>query len=241
MSNINLLEHTLVINLDTRIDRLVHAKKELASIGVLAPERFPAIKNKHGAIGCSLSHIKCLEIAKSREWEYVFICEDDITFTNPQLFRHSLDRFQENSERDGIMWDLLLIGGNNCPPYNRIHNVDYCVQISNCQSTIGYVVRKSYYDTLISNFREGVMQLMRDPENKPNYAIDMYWKRLQIYGRWYLIVPLTVTQMRDYSDVEQREVNYDHLMLDLDKDWLMSRMTQQRALSGMTCFKRPGF
>ena len=47
----------------------------------LIGERFPAIELKNGRLGCSMSHLRCIEMAKERGWDHVFICEDDITFT----------------------------------------------------------------------------------------------------------------------------------------------------------------
>jgi hypothetical protein len=38
-----------------------------------------------------------------------------------------------------------------------------------------------------------------------------------------MIIPATVTQYQDYSDIEKRVVNYDHLMLDIQKDWLFRK------------------
>ena len=73
----DILQNTFYINLEHRTYRLEHVKNELKKIGVEG-ERFNAIKTKSGAIGCTLSHIKCLEIAKERKYEEVFICEDDI-------------------------------------------------------------------------------------------------------------------------------------------------------------------
>ena len=257
----NLLEHTLYINLEHREDRKWHVIAQLNAIALDKEpdkdskketrkkniERFPAVKSKYGAVGCTLSHIKCLEYAKSLEWEYVCIVEDDFRCINPEKFRKSLDDFETNAEKDGISWDVLLLGGNNCPPYHvPVSNksgkpIDYCVQITNCQCTIAYVARKTMYDTLIQNYREGVAKLMRDPENKHQFALDMYWKTLQTTGRWYLLVPLTITQMVSYSDVEEKETNYDHLMLDINKPWLFQAQQQQTVLQNMTCFKKQMF
>jgi hypothetical protein len=81
-------------------------------------------------------------------------------------------------------------------------------------------VQKHYYDTLIANFREGITKLLSNPTNKREYAIDMYWKRLQQKDKWFMIVPPTVVQMEGFSDVEGRETNYKHLMMDMQKEWL---------------------
>lgn len=212
-----LLQHTLYINLEHRKDRLEHVKEELLKLGIKG-ERFNAIKTKVGAIGCTLSHIKCLEIAKERDYEYVFICEDDITFLNPDILLNNLQRFFENKN---INWDVLLIGGNNLPPYEKID--DFCIRVTNCQTTTGYVVRKHYYDILIKNFRDSVKNLMREPHNHKIYALDMYWKNLQRINSWFMIIPLTVVQYDGYSDIEERNVDYRGLMLDVDKSWFFNR------------------
>ena len=117
------------------------------------------------------------------------------------------------------MWDVLIIGGNNVPPYKQYYN--YCARVFNCQTTTGYIVKQEFYDTMIKNFKEGVTNLMRDPTNKRTYAIDIYWKKLQMENFWYMITPPTVTQYENYSDIENRNLNYDHLLLDMDKPWLV--------------------
>jgi GR25 family glycosyltransferase involved in LPS biosynthesis len=240
----DLLKNTLYINLENREDRKFHVIAQLRSIGCLSPERFHAVQTKDGAVGCSLSHIKCLELAKTRGWEYVCIIEDDFKCIDPVKFRKSLADFQEHAENDGLQWDVLLLGGNNCPPYfvpktEEGKEIDYCVQVSYCISTVAYVVRQSYYDTLIQNYRDGVSKLMRDPTNKREYAIDMYRKPLQASGRWFLLVPLTITQLACYSDIEKREMSYDHLMLDMEKAWLFQNPNM--VLQNMTCIRKKMF
>lgn len=213
----DLLKHILYINLDSRPDRLNHVQNEMNKMRVLG-ERVCAIKMPDGAIGCTMSHIKCLELAKTRGWPQVFICEDDISFLNPELLKENLLKFSENAQ---IKWDVLIIGGNNCPPYTRI--ADYCIKVSNNQTTTGYIVRSHYYDTLIANFRESARQLLREPTKRKQYALDIYWKSLQKSDNWYMITPPTVVQMDDYSDIEGRNVAYSGLMLDLDKEWLIKQ------------------
>ena len=74
-----LFEHTFYINLASRTDRLAHVVVELAKMDIEG-ERIDAIKMDNGALGCTMSHIHCLKLAKSRNLPHVFICEDDITF-----------------------------------------------------------------------------------------------------------------------------------------------------------------
>jgi len=221
-----LFKHTLFINLDSRGDRLDHALREFEKMDMQV-ERVSAIKNKHGAIGCTMSHIKCLQLAKERDYEYVFVCEDDITFLDPNKLKESATLFLQNMKSK---WDVLIIGGNNVPPYQKLS--DYCARIFNCQTTTGYVVQKHFYDTLIENFKESATNLMRNPENKREYALDIYWKRLQQQHVWLMLTPPTVSQYESYSDIENKNVNYDHLMLDMNKEWYMKQLKQQ-ALKNM--------
>ena len=222
MNNIGSITHALYINLDSRNDRHVHVEAQLTALknGIpnLVAERFNAIKNVvNGAIGCSMSHMRCIQIAKERNWDHVFVCEDDILFTNVPLFLTQLNRFMTTVRE----WDVVLLAGNNIPPYRVIN--DACIQVSNCQTTTGYIVKAHYYDTLIANYRAGINLLMRHPTQKLAYAIDRYWFELQRQHRWFLITPLSVVQREDYSDIEQRVTNYGHLMLDLNKEQLMRR------------------
>ena len=212
-----LLANTLFINLKHRTDRLKHATDEFDKLGIYA-ERIDAIKHENGAIGCTLSHIKCLELAKERDYDCAFICEDDIEFTNLDLFKENLTKFNSNSK---LNWDMLIVGGNNAPPYQQVE--DYCARVFYCRTTTGYVVKKHMYDVLIDNFKEGVKLLTADqtPEGKKKYAIDMYWQRLQYQYYWYMITPPTVTQYTSYSDIENTTRDTEGLLLDMTKEWCL--------------------
>lgn len=213
-----ILKHTLYINLDYRTDRLEHVQEELDKIGIKeSAERFPAVKMEKGNVGCTLSHIKCIDLAKSRGWPYVFICEDDITFTDPGRFISSLREFSQSVHQ----WNMVIIGGNNCPPFDQITTA--YARVYNIQTTTGYIVHSNYYDILLNNFKEGLSKLMREPEKKKQYSLDIYWKTLQSTGLWFLITPPTVIQYYDYSDIEEKVVDYGPMMLDLEKRELMEK------------------
>lgn len=210
MNTIADIKHAFFINLDSRPDRKQHVEGQLSALGIPA-ERFKAIKLKNGAIGCSMSHIKVLEMAKANNLPHVLIVEDDILFTKPDVFIEQLNLFL-SGHKD---FDVLLFAGNNMPPYTVVD--DSCVRVSKCQTTTGYLVQRHYYDTLIANYKTGVELLMKEPQKHFLYAIDKYWFHLQALHKWYLITPLTVVQREDYSDIEKRPTNYIRPMLDLDK------------------------
>jgi GR25 family glycosyltransferase involved in LPS biosynthesis len=214
MNTISDIHNVFYINLETRPDRKAHVEAQLSSIGIKCAERFKAIALKNGAIGCSISHLKCLEIAKSRKWDHVLILEDDICFLKPGVFVDQINKFL-SLQKD---FDVLLVAGNNMPPYKKV--ADYCVKITKCQTTTGYLVKSHYFDTLIENYKEGIRNLIQSPDQHRQFAIDKYWFCLQRQHNWYLITPLTVTQREDYSNIEQRHTNYNRVMLDLDKEWM---------------------
>ena len=216
LSNLNSMAditNVFYINLKNRDDRKTHVEEQLTKIGLINNfSRFEAIKLANGALGCSMSHLKCLQQAKERNLDHILICEDDITFLNPALFITQMNICLSNNKE----WDVILLAGNNVQPYRIID--ESCIQVSHCQTTTGYLVRRQYYDMLINNIRDGINYLIRKDLLDPfNFAIDKYWLRLQKEHVWLLIVPLTVSQREDYSDIECKYTNYTKLMLALDK------------------------
>lgn len=207
------IKHAFYINLEHREDRKEHVEKEFRDLGIPI-HRFNAVKVQDGRIGCGLSHLKCLLIAKERNWSHVLIVEDDILFLNPDNFRKQLNSFLSS----GTKWDVVMFAGNNIPPYEI--NGHHSIKVTRCQTTTGYMVKRHYYDSLIMNIKEGISRLVKEPENHFYYAIDKYWFQLQMRDNWFLIVPLSVTQRDDYSDIEKKKTSYTHLMLDLDKERL---------------------
>lgn len=218
----NFVEHVFYINLASRPDRKQHVEKQLQLVGINNAQRFNAIKLANGAIGCSMSHLKCLEIAKEKKWDHVMIVEDDIKFLDPELFVRQFNKFIELHGKT-TQFDVALIAGNNMPPYVRVDET--CVKVAYCQTTTGYIVQRHYFDTLIRNIREGIKHLMLEPEKHTMYAIDKYWMHLQQKHNWFLITPLTVTQREDYSDIEKRPTNYTRAMTDLDKVAFLKSLT----------------
>ena len=226
----DLLPHVFYINLASRPDRKAHIVEQFKRVGITNYERFDAVKmpSGDGRIGCTFSHLKCLELARLHKYPMVMLCEDDTTFTDIGVFQKQVRLFLNNKKRK---WDVLLLAGNNVPPYIKVD--DTCVQVSHCQTTTCYLVKEHYYDKLINNIKTGVQHLMKQPHLHITYAIDKFWIQLQRTDKWFLITPLTVIQRDDYSDIEKRNTNYSKLMLDLDK----KALTSKAAISGVSLLK----
>jgi len=206
-----LLENVYYINLEDRKDRKELVESELIKLN-WKYERFNAIRLKDGRVGCSMSHLKLLEMAKTKNLEYIVIVEDDIQFTKPEQYNYMLSEFNKFMKKYEGEYDVLLLAGNLRPPVARVSNLIY--RISKSWTTTGYIVKRHYYDTLIQNIKEGINLLMKQPAIKGMYEIDSYWQKLQAKDRWYILAPRTVTQRPNFSTIENRYTDYNHLMLD---------------------------
>jgi glycosyl transferase family 25 len=193
------IEHVVYINLDERVDRKTQIQRELLSVFPAHKiTRFPAIRNAVGGIGCSMSHIAVLEMAKKEGWSNVLIVEDDYVWI-PSLEEGApvLEKLLKRK------FDVIVLSGTYVDSNKESH------RLNSCQSTTAYVVSNQYYDTLLANYKEGVALLESTGEYK-TYALDQFWKRLQPVGLWYCVRPLLGFQRPGYSDIEKRVVNYSH-------------------------------
>jgi hypothetical protein len=140
------IKHAFYINLEHRTDRKIHVEEQLKNIGIHAT-RFNAIKMENGAIGCCMSHLKLLEMAKLNKLDHILILEDDIMFLDPILFKNQFNKFMEIH---GNNWDVILLAGNNMPPYENIDET--CIKVSRCQTTTGYLVNGHFINPLLTQF-----------------------------------------------------------------------------------------
>lgn len=200
------IDKVLYINLESRKDRQKKCIDELTSVG--APmdklERFIAIQNPIGYIGCTLSHISCLKIAMERKYESVMIVEDDIHFTDKQWWIENSNKILDYS------FDVFMIGVNLFD-FDEID--ENMIRVTGGGSLVGYIVESHYYEKLLQNYKEG-LELLLKTGKKPQYTIDSYVLRtLQPTDQWLALSRLTVSQIQDYSDIERFVVNYDPYML----------------------------
>jgi glycosyl transferase family 25 len=200
------ISHIFYINLKSRPDRNQFCLQQLSSIGAPSEkiERFEAIENKSGEIGCTLSHIQCLKLAIERNYENIMIVEDDIFFTQPTWFKENFSKIFDYS------FDVFMLG---------VHLFDFeiidkqMIRVLGGGTTTGYLVNKHYYQKLLDNYKKGLENLIKTG-NKPIYCIDAFALRtLHPVDNWITFSKLTVSQVSDYSNIEKRFVNYDCYML----------------------------
>jgi glycosyl transferase family 25 len=184
------------INLDRRTDRRSQIEKEFADRG-LNVERFRAIEHSSGIVGCGLSHIAVLKLARERNYTSVMIFEDDFMFLG-----------SDTSWIGNIpaSYDIIMLAyGEMEPstPYDNIFN-----RVKKVHSASGYIVHSRFYDELISHWEEGVCML-QETGSHWIYALDAYWNLLSNRCEWYLFKERIGKQRAGFSDLANSFVDYE--------------------------------
>jgi glycosyl transferase family 25 len=193
------LDHVVYINLDSRQDRKIQTENELNKYGIKY-ERFSAIREKNGALGCTKSHLQCLKNAKNMGYKNVLILEDDIEFiVSPNDFYNEIQKLFQ------VPFDCCLLAYNTPNLYESKYPFLY--RIKDAQTTSGYIVQSHYYDTLIDCWERAVMMLEKTGENE-KYTCDQSWKPLQEKDNWYCFKNRIGKQRESYSDIQGGVVDY---------------------------------
>jgi glycosyl transferase family 25 len=222
------IDQIVYINLDRRLDRNASILKEMKRMKIPANkfQRFSAVENSRGAIGCTFSHIKVLQMAIEKKWKNVLILEDDFVFIDsPDIIESHVSHFFEKVASKIHDWAVINfsrgagqsmrpVDTNSFLAFNEAnqHTIDTGDKIvwkaDAISSTSGYLVNKPFYETLLKNFKEGLGGLLKTYD-KPKYALDMYWMPLQTATPgWFIFNPSLGYQYESYSDVEQQVVDY---------------------------------
>jgi hypothetical protein len=193
---------TLYINLDCRPDRRRDTERECSAFG-LCCERVAAEgppRGMHPMHGCTLSHIKCLLIAKARGWPMVLILEDDIEFcVSAAVAEEALRPVLTGT----VPFDIVMLAYNDV--VKSVTPVEHlqCVGLGRPQSfltTAAYLVHRDMYDQLLETFTTSLGDL----------PVDLAWLPLQTDPavRFYYCLTRIGRQRAGYSDIERRHTNY---------------------------------
>jgi GR25 family glycosyltransferase involved in LPS biosynthesis len=189
------------INLDRRIDRRNEIEGEFAKMNMKV-ERFPAIEHSSPPVGCGLSHIAVLKLARERGYESVMVFEDDFMFL---ISKNEWDTLLRELPSP---YDVVMTCSGIVKPgvyYNEIFD-----RVQDAQQTAGYIVHSRFYDRLIARFEEGVQKFMEHPHMHWVYSIDMYWKPLQRESDWFSFRTKIGRQRPGFSDLTNTFVEYDY-------------------------------
>jgi GR25 family glycosyltransferase involved in LPS biosynthesis len=200
------------INLDKRKDRKNQILQELSNmnINMTKVKRIPGVISSLSCVGCSKAHLNALKDFEQNNYKNCLILEDDFHFVleKTKTFELLNDFWKGESP-----WDVLMISGN----IRRYKPTDlsYLYKITNAQTTSGYAVNRNYLPILMKNFEDGINKYVIANKRTPALCIDIYWKRLQPSGNWFVINPKLGRQREGYSDIECRNTNYTAEITDI--------------------------
>jgi FkbM family methyltransferase len=212
-----------VINLDHRTDRWAAIEGTCRAVDLM-PVRIPAIEASPAWRGCTLSHLKCIRLAKERNLPWVLILEDDATFTPETIdrFRGLLGYLWETREH----WERFS-GGPTLPTTNPV------IRILSREPPLMYVPGLTTHFSLVhSDAYE--MILTWDPECDP--VIDMFYISLESRFRFRNIatVPHIAVQTTSRSDLTGSEMDsagYYHFSEQKLRECLASGVVTDRGTS----------
>ena len=190
------IDKIFYINLEKREDRRQEIEAELANYGLIDnSERVDAIPTPHqGILGCTMSHLKALKLAKERQYKNVLILEDDFQFTiTKQEFENQIAILFEQ----GPSFDVCMISYNI--QQSNPTEYPFLQKVLEAQTASGYIVHESFYDRMIELY-EWAIPLLDQTKQHWNYANDQCWKRLQPNSRWYAFTTRCGKQRPGYSD-----------------------------------------
>jgi glycosyl transferase family 25 len=180
------IDKIIYINLKKREDKKAYIENQLNTF-VLKYERFDAIEYPtQGNVGCSLSHLAVLKLAKERGYKNILILEDDFTFiVSKNEFENTLKSFFDNN----IEYNVCMFYYDQ--EAELLPNIEFPIvnRIKQSNSTVGYLVNNNYYDILIKTIENSIPKLIETKEHW-NYAIDTCWRELQKKDMWYGFCPI---------------------------------------------------
>jgi len=204
-SNIhNYVDKVIYINLESRTDRKEEIENELNNFNI-EYERFNAIVNKkYGYIGCMMSHLEVIKMAKQKNYKNILILEDDFTFTvSKDIFEKNIDLlFKSNVNFNICMLSYHLMKSTYNSQYRFLNNV------LEAQTTSGYIINENMYDIMIELYSWS-LSFLNLTKSHHIYAVDMIWKILQPITNWYCFSERLGKQRMSYSNIENSITNYN--------------------------------
>jgi len=209
--NYHVVDMILIINLAHRKDRREHILNELNRVHV-PRHKIQFISAVHdaqnGSVGCTKSHILSLEFAIANKLNNVLILEDDFTIRNVRAWSQGWEFMYKAllSDEPPMPYHVIMLATGK--PIRTSASDGPLRRVDSAQTTSAYMVHHSFYEPLLTNFKEGLKHLEKTRQ-PPRYAIDQYWKHLQGNSSlWFCFSPSLGYQYRSFSDIEKRVVHY---------------------------------
>jgi GR25 family glycosyltransferase involved in LPS biosynthesis len=205
----------VIINLDSRKDRLISTIKECEKVSIYNYERFSGInidntnfknyklidhkkawkKNIEylkSASGCKMSHLEVLKKYKDCNEEYIMILEDDVIFEENTIIY--LNGALSNLNKGNFDFDILYLGINLKSKGDAELINNNLLSIENGLTTTAQIFKKSNIDKIINIIESSTIEI----DNTYNKYLT----------NKYCVYPMCVYQKESYSDINKEVINY---------------------------------
>ena len=203
----NHIDKIFYINLDKREDRKLEIEAELSGFDLLDnAERIPGIFTPgQGILGCTMSHLHAIKLAKERGYSNVLILEDDFQFTLSKAeFEDQMRLFFDSDLGLGLSFDVCMISYNI--QRSEPSSYPFLTRVLEAQTASGYIVSACFYYKLIELY-EWAIPLLSQTKEHWHYANDQCWTHLQDRDKWYCIQPRLGIQSAGFSDNSSRFID----------------------------------
>ena len=129
--------------------------------------------------------------------------EDDFQWNNKNPFKKVHEAINSNTN-----WNVILLSCNG-----KINKYSKNLQkVIKCKTTSGYIIKVKYIPNLLKIWERDMNyrlknNIKKSDKNNAETCIDISWLKLQ-KNNWFSTNPIIGTQMKSYSDIESRLVDY---------------------------------
>jgi GR25 family glycosyltransferase involved in LPS biosynthesis len=201
----NFFDEIYCINLKNREDRWKSFLNEMERLNITNVKRFDAVNGREldysnliynrnllpGELGVLMSHINLIKEAKEKNLESILIMEDDVYFTD-EIYK--LNDYLNSVPED---WNFIYFGGNHGQYTPEIVNNRTC-RLKNSFGLQCVAIKNTMYDRILND------------AIKLEKQIDVYYASYQSENKSYCFNPNMALQKVDYSDIQNRVVDYTH-------------------------------
>ena len=205
--NLNELSKSIyVINLKERSDRRDHIIKELNKVECDNYILFDAVNGgeipnnsrlTNGMFGLVSTYLNIYEHWKNNKTGNITIIEDDCVFVDD--FNEKINNYIKYVPDN---WDMIYFGGNHNKHMGiKTENInEYCLKLNHSFTAHCVILKDQVFEHLISEIKKFTI------EN------DVILANLQKVYNAYCSVDVLATQIPNYSNIENRFVDYKHLI-----------------------------
>lgn len=184
------MDNIYCINLKHRTDKLEALKANIKKFNIDCKLNVvEAIEKKDGRLGCGLSHLKIINMAKQNNWDKVIVIEDDCEFNenSNEIFNRSMKDLPGDC-------DIFLGGAHKIRIVQKINSTNL-FELKKFKGTHFIMYNRSVYDKVLEYKQGDIDRFLSVIINKKNIKI-------------YTCNPMIAVQADGVSDISHKYMNF---------------------------------